>query len=191
MTDTPWAPAPPPEGTPAETSPLPIAPSDAATPPPAPRAKRRRGWIVATAIVTLLALAAGSLATYLWLVHSEYVEQNEQLRVEASDLGRKLAEQRAENETQAATLVAVRDDLAESKEIISNLANDEAQTGDDYQVLVDLTDGLVECADLRQELIDFLQSGRYTASSLRAREADITDYCDELEAGYDDLLAGS
>jgi len=159
-------------------------------PKPAP-ASGKKGLVVALVLVSTLALALGALSAYLWTVHSQYVAQNEELRAEAGDLGADVAESRAKAEELQAQVEATLAQLDEAKETINGLANSEAQAGDDRQALIDVADGLQECADLRQDMINHLNEAyKWTASSLRAREADITTYCKKVTKAYKEIVDG-
>jgi hypothetical protein len=117
------------------------------------------------------------------------VAQNEELRDTALELGDQVGATRAKIDEMQAHLDATNLQLGKAKDTINGLANSEAQAGDDRQALIDVADGLQQCADARQELIDYLkQSYRWTASSLRAIEANTTKYCKEVTKNFKELV---
>jgi len=137
----------------------------------------------------VLVLGLAALSAYLWTVHSQYVAQNSELRAEAEELGTSVAEARAMADELQAQVDETNAQLQEAKDTINGLANSEAQAGDDRQSLIDIADGLQECADLRQDMIDHLNEAyKWTASSLRAREADITTYCKKVTKAYNEVI---
>lgn len=166
--------------------------------PPAPGRRRSRrdavvlavralGWTAAASGV----LALGALSAYLWVTHTEWADQNEKLRAEATELGTELAEVSAQASAAESALETTSAQLEEAKTTISTLANDDATAIDDLQYLEDLTTSVVECADERAELIGYLkQSSRYTASSLRNAENEIDRYCGEIVDLWDEYQAG-
>lgn len=157
-------------------------------PKPGP-ASGKKGLVVALVIASVLVVALGALSAYLWTVHSQYVEQNEALRAAAEDLGTDVAESRAKAEDLQSQVDETLAQLQTAKDTINGLANSEAQAGDDRQALIDIADGLQECADLRQDMIDHLNEAyKWTASSLRAREADITSYCKRVTKAYNEII---
>jgi len=160
------------------------------TEPPYPAtASGRKGLIVAVVLVSVLALALAALSAYLWTVHSDYVAQNETLRDQAADLGQSVADSRAHAESVQAQLDDTVSQLDEAKATINSLANSEAQAGDDRQALIDVADGLRECADARQDLIGYLhESWKWTPASLRSSETSINKYCKQVVKSYNEIL---
>lgn len=137
----------------------------------------------------MLALGLGGLSAYLWSVHSRYVAQNEQLRETAQELGSEVADTRAAVERLQAEVDETTAQLDEAKDTINSLANSQAQAGDDRLELVDIADGLQQCADARQDLIDHLnEAERWTASSLAASERSITEYCNKVTKAYREVV---
>jgi hypothetical protein len=154
-----------------------------------PRKRSRKGLVIALVLVSLLAVGLAGLSAYLWSVHSQYVSQNEQLRDDASSLGTDLASAQAEAEDVQAQLDDTTAQLEEAKATINGLANSEAQAGDDRQALIDVADGLQQCANARQDLIDHLnESYKWTAASLKASEASITKYCNRVMKQYKEVV---
>lgn len=174
-----------------EPQPAPDA-APAATIAPKPARASGRGWLIAALVVALVAiLGLTTLSSYLWNVHAQYVEQNEELREVSSSLGTDLAELQAVADDVQAQLDETNAQLEEAKDTINGLANSEAQAGDDRQALVDVAKALEECADARQDLIDHLNEAElWTPESLRAREQDITEYCNDVKDTYDEVVNG-
>ena len=153
-------------------------PDAVVTQPPAPaKASGKTGLVIALVIALLAVVALGALSAYLWTVHSQYVAQNEELR-ETRDhrwaaSWRRAGRRRTRCRSQ---LDDVNAQLTEAKDTINGLANSEAHAGDDRQALIDVADGLQQCADARQNLIDHLNEAyKWTPESLRANEAATTD----------------
>ena len=157
----------------------------------APRASGK-GWLVAALVVACLAVVGlTALTSYLWTVHEQYVAQNQELRDAASELGTDVAATRAALEEVQADLDETTAQLDVAKDTINGLANSEAQAGDDRLALIDVADGLQQCAEARQDLIDHLnESSRWTPESLAASERSITRYCDGVEDAYDEVVNG-
>lgn len=168
--------------------PAPGAPIAAAT----PRRPRRFGaltgaWIAAALVIVALL----GLTTFLFVIHAQYVSQNNQLRNEATTLGNQVAQAKVVNDHQAAELATIDTQLAQAKARISTLANVAAQAGDDRLALVDVASNLVQCANQRQTLIGYLkQASLYTPSSLRASEAQITAFCTKAEDVFASIVSG-
>lgn len=165
------------------------APASAAPQQPEPgaprRRKRRAGRIVAHAVGwTFLGagiLTLGGLSAYLWSTHQEWVDQNEQLRVEAESLGERLAVAEAEAEAADAQQADTAAQLEEAKATISTLADQDANATDELTYVEDLVQQVLVCADERAELIGYLKESQlYTASSLREAESSIDEFCDGL-----------
>ncbi|MGC4175748.1 hypothetical protein [Demequina sp.] len=153
------------------------------------RPSGRKGLVIGLILALVGVVALGGLSAYLWSVHSQYVAQNEQLRDEAATLGTDVATERARVEQLQAQLDETAAQLETAKDTINGLANSEAQAGDDRQALIDVADGLQECASARQDLIDHLnESYKWTAASLAQREADITTYCKKVTKAYNEIL---
>lgn len=149
---------------------------------PAPRGRRGRGrravralgWTFAGAGVAALAAFSG----YLWLTHEQWVDQNDQLRAEALELGEKLAQSRLEAEQAQASLTTTSDQLDEAKSTISTLADQDANATDGQRYAEEIAEWALECADERDVLVDYLkESWRYTDASLRNAESNINEYC--------------
>lgn len=164
--------------------PLPVAPPPPVAPPAPPARRRGRvGFTVAFVVLTLLVVGLGAFSAYLWTVHSQYVAQNQELRDTASELGSELADAHGAALTLEAQLAETKTQLEEAKTRFSDVANSEAQAGDDLQALEDVVNGLQECADARQDLIDHLNEAyRWTPESLAATERSVTQYCDSVNA---------
>lgn len=187
----------PPMDAPVQAAPEGASPPTPVAPAPAPERRRSRRDVVVLALRALgwtaaasgvLALAA--LSAYLWVTHTQWTDQNEKLRAEATALGTDLAEASAQASSAQAELETTAAQLDEAKTTISTLANDDATAIDDLQYLEDLTTSVVECADERAELIGYLkQSSRYTASSLRNAENEIDRYCGEIIDLWDEYQA--
>jgi len=161
-------------------------PEAALTPP---KSRGRRGLVIALVFALVAVLGLGALSAYLWSVHSQYVAQNEELRETAQDLGDQVGTERAKIDEIQAHLDATNLQLGKAKDTINGLANSEAQAGDDRQALIDVADGLQECAKARQELINYLkQSYKWTTSSLRAIEASTTKYCNEVAKNFKEIV---
>jgi uncharacterized protein HemX len=175
-----------------ETHPEATQPDAVVTEAPKPAKASGRGWLIAGLVVAALAaIGFGVFSAYLWSVHSQYVAQNEELREIADGLGTDVAERQASLESLQAELDDTAAQLQVAKDTINGLANSEAQAGDDRQALVDVAEGLQECADARQDLIDHLNEAHlWTAESLRATENSITEYCDKVEKAYDEVVNG-
>ena len=153
------------------------------------KASGRKGLVIALVLVGVVALGLAALSAYLWTVHSDYVAQNETLRTEASDLGKSVADARAQAEGLQTQLDDTKTQLDEAKATINSLANSEAQAGDDRQALIDVADSLLECANARQDLIGYLhESWKWTPASLKSSESSITTYCKDVSRAYKELL---
>lgn len=186
----PPAPVPPQPSAPAE--PLVVTESATTAPQQRPRPRSRglrvfRGiaWTLFGAGVAALAAFSG----YLWLTHEQWVDQNEELRTEALELGEQLATARAESEANAADLAQTQAQLDEAKNTISTLADEDANASDDFRFATDVIEQMRTCAEERDELIGYLkQAERYTASSLRQAESSIDEYCQEVEDAWETYL---
>jgi len=176
------------------TNPVPsnLVPDAGVASAPKPARASGKRWLVAALVVACLAVVGLTVLTsYLWTVHEQYVAQNQELRDAATDLGTDVAATRAALEELQADLDETTAQLDVAKDTINGLANSEAQAGDDRLALIDVADGLQECAEARQNLIDHLnEASRWTPESLAASERSITKYCDRVEDAYDEVVNG-
>lgn len=167
-----------------------LAPPSPSPSPSRSRSRGRRvvrafGWTLAASGIAALAGFSG----YLWLTHEQWVDQNEQLRAEAGELGEELAVARADADAQTSALERTQSQLEEAKATISGFADEDANASDGFRFATDVIEGLQNCADERAELIGYLkESSRYTTSSLRAAESDIDAFCADVEQSWADYL---
>ncbi|WP_062134556.1 hypothetical protein [Demequina aestuarii] len=149
------------------------------------RAVRAIGWTAAAAGVAALT----GLSGYLWITHSQWQDQNDELRAEALELGDQLATATAELEATVTELSTTQSHLVVAKEKVSTLADQDANATDDLTYAEDMVEQFRICADERAELVGYLkQASRYTASSLRDAERSIDDFCDDIDSAWTEHL---
>ncbi|WP_062203180.1 hypothetical protein [Demequina salsinemoris] len=161
--------------------------------PADPARKRGHAWrVLAVTVLVVALLASSGLAAYLWLVSSRWIDQNETLRSEATDMGAELADAREQVSSLESEVETLQTQLDTTSSRLSDVVNDEAHAGDDLQYLGDLIDAYADCVDSYDEVLtDALTSGyTYTNSNARSVQADVADYCDSLAAAYEEYTAG-
>ncbi len=170
MADTPQWPTPPP------------------TPPPLEQPRAPRRWLrrLGTVFLVIALVGLGGLSAYLWLVHDQWASQNAALREEASELGAQLADAKTiaiEAEAELETAVT---QLANATSRISDLAAEEADAKDNLQLLENLIEAMISCADERQtHIVNISSNGlSYANSNARTVENQITEFCNGVEANY-------
>ncbi len=189
--------APPPSGEQPFVADPPLLP---ALPPPStpalslsagsePVGQHERRW-VKVAVRTLLGaslVGLAALSAYLWMVNGQWIEQNDQLRAEALELGETLATERAEAELQAEQLALIGSQLDSATARISDLANEEANAIDDRKLLESLVENYRFCSDQRQTIIDVLTDSRlyFPGSSAAQVERTTTAACNEVNANFE------
>ncbi|WP_159451419.1 hypothetical protein [Demequina sp. NBRC 110054] len=161
-------------------------------PPPAPSRGKGRVWRTLGLIVLVLALlAASSLAAYLWLVSSQWMDQNDTLRSEATAMGEQLAEAQDQAAALQAQVETLEGQLETTATRLSDVVNEEAHAGDDLQYLGDLIDAYANCVDSYDEVLtDALNAGyTYRNSNASSVQADVAEYCDSLAEAYAEYTA--
>ncbi|MDN4473698.1 hypothetical protein [Demequina zhanjiangensis] len=163
------------------------------TPPPsAPRRTRGRApWIIAVSLLGVALLATTTLASYLWLVSSQWTSQNDELRAEATELGSELGLAQSQVATLEEQVTTLDGQLDATTERLSDLANEEAHAGDDVEYLSDLIEAYESCiANYDETLSDALRNGyTYSNSNARSVQNDVADYCDSLSEAFDEFVA--
>lgn len=178
-------------GQPHPTS-LPVVEHSHLAPPPAPR-HRRRAWTVATvSVLSVLLVATGALATYLWLVTDRQDQRAAEIEAQARQIGTQLATLRAEHEGTLGELAGVNDQLTTAQERITQLADEKAQVGDDREVQRQLVDyqarvsqaaanvasALSTCIDAQNQLITYLEdAASYDPADLERFKGDVQGVC--------------
>lgn len=147
------------------------------------RSKKRLIWPIASGVI-IAALAVAS--TYLWMVHSAWVEQNDQLRAESAELGELLAQEQLTVAELSADLDTTRDQLATAQERVHELAGIEANATDDRIYMMDISEAFIECIRLQDEIIDAYRKG-YPYSINRSAVSERVDFCDSVEDDFSDF----
>ncbi|WNM26197.1 hypothetical protein RN607_08285 [Demequina capsici] len=162
--------------------------------PVAPRPARRvTSQIVAITALALALASAIALAAYLWLVNSQWTDQNDTLRADAASLGTSLAQAQAQAEDLQTQVQTLQSQLDTATTRLSDVANAEAHAGDDVQYLTDLLDAYASCASSYDDVLtDALKNGyTYDNSNARSVQADVADYCDSLATAYQQYTAAA
>lgn len=155
---------------------------------PAPHKRSHaRVWVV---VLTVIALALGGLAAYLWSINGQWQDQNEALRTDVADLTTQIDDTNVQ-------IMAVKSDLADAQANlegatgkVTDLADRSANAKDQSAFLAELVDSFEQCALAQANHIIHLQdASRYTPSSLAAEGRDVANYCDSVEQSYADYLA--
>ncbi len=158
----------------------------------APQQSKGRAWRVVGLVALILAfVASAALATYLWLVSSQWIDQNDVLRSEASELGDELASTQAEVADLESQVETLEQQLETTSSRLSDVVNDEANAGDDVQYLADLIEAYGSCVDSYDDVLtDALTDGyTYSNSNARSVQNDVAEYCDSLADAYQEYVS--
>lgn len=163
---------------------------------------RQKLWIVVTAVLTALLIAAVSVAVYLRNVSLEWEQQVEDVKAQNYDLGDRLSQE----QTQVVDLQKKVDDvtsqLKTAQQRVIELADEKAQSGDSvefYERQIDelntilststgVAGALTQCIEKKEELIGYLRNAaNYDPAELAAFEAGVKTRCDNAIAANVEL----
>lgn len=148
---------------------------------------RARIWVVTLAIFVI---ALASFATYLWVVNTQWQDQNDQLRAQAAELSATLDQVGKDLDSAQLELTTAKTNLAGATGKVTDLADSSANARDQSAFLHELTDSFLQCEQAQAEHITHLESASlYTASSLAAEGREVKEYCEGVEASYNEFIA--
>lgn len=171
---------------------LPLVEHAHLAPPPAPRHRRRAWTVVTVSALSVLLVATGALATYLWILTDRQDQRSAEIEAQARVIGTELATLRSEHEGTLGELAGVSDQLATAQERITQLADEKAQVGDDREVQRQLVDyqarvsqaaanvasALSTCIDAQNQLITYLEdAASYDPADLERFKGDVQGVC--------------
>lgn len=157
-------------------------------PEPMPQAPPRKPWRLGALIAAVIVLAA--LSTYLWLVNSQWQDQNDQLREQAAALSAQVDELYQANATLESQVEALGEERDGATATVTDLADSQANARDESAFLSEIVDSAFECADAQSNHITHLEnSSRYTASSLAAEGRAVAEYCAGVNDTYEEYRA--
>lgn len=162
----------------------------------------RRRWIVVSAILAALLVAAIAFIAYLWNVTSKWEVQVADVKAQNYDLGDTVADREATIEDLTAQLETTSNQLASAQQRVLELADEAAQRGDTTEyyatALADLGDllaasqsvsaTLVRCVEGHQDLVGYLkQPDKYDAADVATFESQVNSMCSNAVSANDEL----
>ena len=149
-------------------------------------------WIVLTSVLGALLLTAVGFAIYLWDVSEEWEAQVIEVNAANIDLGKRLADEQSEVVRQQEQIDLLTTQLKTAQARIIELADINAQAGDNVQyyaqeinrlnetvgVASAVANALDRCIDGHQQLLTYVRNpGNYDAAEVAAYEASLNSLC--------------
>jgi len=156
------------------------------------RRPTRRPWIIASAVLAVLLLGTAIFAGYLWNVSRAWEDKSATVDAANYTLGTRLANEQSEVVRLTGELDLMSDQLATAQQRITELADINAQAGDNVQYYVqsitELSDQLANatavaaalnrCVEGKAQLVDYVRNAQnYDATDVEQFEASLTTLC--------------
>ena len=161
-----------------------------------PVRRRRPRWLIATAVVLGLALAAaGALATYLWQTTDEWMAESGRLETVATGLADERDELTGNLDQAQRDLAATEEQLREAQDRITALAEEKALTADERELarqvagnVVSVANQLEVCVRGQGQLITALEDVEaYDPASVSEFARQVADACNQALAGSEEI----
>lgn len=153
----------------------------------------KKRWIVVTSILGVLLIASLAFAGYLWDVSRAWEAQVGEITGVSTDLGERLATEQAEVVRLQEQLDVTSEQLSTAQKRITELADLNAQTGDDVQFYVQeinrqrelattgaaVAAALNRCVEGQKQLVIYVRNSQnYDPTEVAAYEASLKTLCD-------------
>lgn len=164
--------------------------------------KRQRLWIVITALLVALLIAASVIIYRLSDVSNQWDAQVEDVKVQNYDLGERLADEQSQVISLQGQLDTVNEQLRTAQQRVLELADDVAQRDDNAEFyarqITDLTNVLTtasavanslnKCVDYQQQLVGYLKEpDNYDPAEVATFENGVKQVCDAATDANVDL----
>ena len=155
--------------------------------PAPPTHTHARVWV---GVLTVASLALATFAAYLWVINTQWQQQNDELRVSVAELEGKVEVSAAQVADLQSELLDAQANLDGATGRVTDLADTSANARDQVAFLTELTDSFQQCSQAQASRISHLQdASSYTATSLAAEGRDVKKYCDGVIETYTEFLA--
>lgn len=177
-----------PDAVPAADATADADPTATADPTPT-RTKRRLAWLWWT-LAGLAAAGLVGLTVYMGVVTAGWRAYATDLESALEDVRATAAQDRADTEAMDNRLQVVQSQLDTANERITDLANEEANAVDTQDVLKNMVETMMYCADQRQAIIDVLTDRTlyFRGTTPAAVERETNAICDDAKAAYYDYF---
>jgi hypothetical protein len=152
----------------------------------------KKRWIILTSILGVLLAVMIGFTIYLWDVSKDWEAQVGEITAVSEDLGSRLAAEQAEVVRQQEQIDVISEQLSTAQQRITELADLNAQTGDDVQFYVQeinrqrelattgaaVAAALERCIEGHEQLVIYLRNeDNYDPAELAAYEASLNTLC--------------
>lgn len=157
----------------------------------------KRRWIVLTSVLGVLLVVMTAFTIYLWDVSKAWEKQVGDITAVSEDLGSRLAAEQSEVVRQQEQLDVLSEQLSTAQQRITELADLNAQTGDDVQFYVQeinrqrelattgaaVAAALNRCVEGHKQLVIYIRDAdNYDPDELAAYEASLNTLCTNAQA---------
>ena len=154
--------------------------------PAPPTRTHARVWV---GVLTVASLALATFAAYLWVINTQWQQQNDELRVSVAELEGKVESSAAQVADLQSELLVAQANLDGATGRVTDLADTSANARDQVAFLTELADSFQQCSQAQETRIAHLQdASSYTAASLAAEGRDVKKYCDGVIDTYTEFL---